>query len=62
LIEPFIIWQKRAFVIFKIAQTSNGRIGGGYPKLKGVFKPQSFIRFRSKAPPWVGFIWVGNTG
>jgi diaminohydroxyphosphoribosylaminopyrimidine deaminase/5-amino-6-(5-phosphoribosylamino)uracil reductase len=30
LIEPFIIWQKRAFVIFKIAQTSNGRIGGGY--------------------------------
>jgi diaminohydroxyphosphoribosylaminopyrimidine deaminase/5-amino-6-(5-phosphoribosylamino)uracil reductase len=30
LIEPFMIWQKRAFVLFKIAQTSNGRIGGGY--------------------------------
>ena len=30
LIEPFLIWQKRAFVLFKIAQTSNGRIGGGY--------------------------------
>ena len=30
LIEPFLIWQKRAFVLFKLAQTSNGRIGGGY--------------------------------
>ena len=30
LIEPFTIWQKRAFVLFKLAQTSNGRIGGGY--------------------------------
>jgi len=30
LIEPFTIWQNRAFVIFKIAQTSNGKIGGGY--------------------------------
>jgi len=30
LVEPFIIWQKRAFVLFKIAQTTNGRIGGGY--------------------------------
>ncbi len=30
LIEPFLIWQKRAFVLFKIAQTANGRIGGGY--------------------------------
>ena len=30
LLEPFIIWQKRAFVLFKLAQTSNGRIGGGY--------------------------------
>jgi diaminohydroxyphosphoribosylaminopyrimidine deaminase/5-amino-6-(5-phosphoribosylamino)uracil reductase len=27
LIEPFLIWQKRAFVLFKLAQTSNGRIG-----------------------------------
>ena len=26
LIEPFMIWQKRAFVLFKLAQTSNGRI------------------------------------
>ncbi len=30
LIEPFMIWQTRAFVLFKIAQTINGRIGGGY--------------------------------
>ena len=30
LLEPFIIWQKRAFILFKIAQTTNGRIGGGY--------------------------------
>lgn len=30
LLEPFLLWQKRAFVLFKIAQTSNGRIGGGY--------------------------------
>jgi len=30
LIEPFLIWQDCAFVLFKIAQTSNGRIGGGY--------------------------------
>ena len=30
LIEPFIIWQKSAFVLFKLAQTTNGRIGGGY--------------------------------
>ena len=30
LIEPFYIWQHRAFVLFKIAQTVNGKIGGGY--------------------------------
>ena len=30
LLEPFLIWQKQAFVLFKLAQTSNGRIGGGY--------------------------------
>lgn len=30
LLEPFLIWQKKAFVLFKIAQTSNGKIGGGY--------------------------------
>ena len=30
LLEPFVIWQKKAFVLFKLAQTSNGRIGGGY--------------------------------
>ena len=27
LIEPFLLWQKRAFVLFKLAQTTNGRIG-----------------------------------
>ncbi len=26
LLEPFMIWQRRAFVLFKLAQTSNGRI------------------------------------
>ena len=30
LIEPFLVWQERAFILFKLAQTSNGRIGGGY--------------------------------
>lgn len=30
LLEPFRIWQNRAFVLFKLAQTLNGRIGGGY--------------------------------
>jgi diaminohydroxyphosphoribosylaminopyrimidine deaminase/5-amino-6-(5-phosphoribosylamino)uracil reductase len=30
LLEPFMIWQNRAFVLFKLAQTTNGRIGGGY--------------------------------
>ena len=30
LLEPFMIWQSRAFVLFKLAQTSNGKIGGGY--------------------------------
>jgi len=30
LLEPFLIWQKRAFVLYKVAQTMNGRIGGGY--------------------------------
>ena len=30
LIEPFKIWQKRGFVLFKLAQTTNGQIGGGY--------------------------------
>lgn len=34
LIKPFLIWQKRAFVLFKIAQTSNGKIGGGYLSCK----------------------------
>lgn len=30
LLEPFKLWQKRAFVLFKLAQTTNARIGGGY--------------------------------
>ena len=30
LIEPFIIWQNRAFVLFKLAQSVNGQISGGY--------------------------------
>ena len=38
LIEPFMIWQKRAFVLFKLAQTTNGRIGGGYLSSKASLK------------------------
>jgi len=30
LLKPFLIWQIRAFVLFKLAQTSNAVIGGGY--------------------------------
>ena len=30
LIEPFLIWQKRAFTLFKLAQTHNSKITGGY--------------------------------
>lgn len=30
LLEPFMIWQNRAFVVFKLAQTLNGNVGGGY--------------------------------
>ena len=30
LLEPFYIWQKKAFVLFKLAQTHNGKITGGY--------------------------------
>jgi len=30
LLEPFVIWQDSVFVLFKLAQTTNGRIGGGY--------------------------------
>lgn len=28
LLEPFTVWQNRAFVVFKLAQSLNGRIGG----------------------------------
>ncbi len=38
LIEPFLLWQKRAFVLFKLAQTTNGRIGGGYLSSKASLK------------------------
>lgn len=30
LLKPFEIWQKRAFVLFKLAQTHNGKIAEGY--------------------------------
>ena len=30
LIEPFKIWQSRGFVLFKLAQTTNAQIDGGY--------------------------------
>jgi len=38
LIEPFMLWQKRAFVLFKLAQTTNGHIGGGYLSSKSSLK------------------------
>lgn len=38
LIEPFIIWQKRAFVLFKLAQSCNGQISGGYISSKESLK------------------------
>ncbi len=47
LIEPFRIWQERAFVLFKLAQTSNGRIGGGY--LSGESSLEHVHRLRSVA-------------
>ena len=47
LIEPFVIWQKRAFILFKLGQTSNGVIGGGYitskESLKYVHKIRSVV-------------------
>jgi len=42
LIEPFLIWQKKAFVLFKLAQTSNAQIStpknGGYLSSKESLK------------------------
>jgi len=38
LLEPFLIWQERAFVLFKIAQTSNAKIGGGYLSSKAALR------------------------
>jgi diaminohydroxyphosphoribosylaminopyrimidine deaminase/5-amino-6-(5-phosphoribosylamino)uracil reductase len=45
LLEPFFIWQKRAFVLFKIAQTSNGKIGGGYLSSKESLTHVHQLRF-----------------
>lgn len=44
LLEPFKIWQKRAFVLFKLAQTSNGRIGGGYLSSQASLKHVHLLR------------------
>ncbi len=44
LIEPFMLWQKRAFVLFKLAQTTNGRIGGGYLSSKTSLKHVHALR------------------
>lgn len=44
LIEPFIIWQKRAFVVFKLAQSVNGVIGGGYLSSKESLKHTHRLR------------------
>ncbi len=44
LLEPFIIWQDRAFVLFKLAQTINGQIGGGYISSKNSLKHTHKIR------------------
>ncbi len=45
LLEPFLIWQKRAFILFKIAQTSNGKIGGGYLSSKESLTHVHQLRF-----------------
>ena len=44
LLEPFKLWQKRAFVLFKIAQTSNGKIGGGYLSSKASLEHVHHLR------------------
>jgi len=44
LIEPFVIWQERAFVLFKLAQTANGRIGGGTISCEASRKHMHHIR------------------
>ncbi len=49
LLEPFVIWQKRAFVLFKIAQTSNGRIGGGYLSSKASLTHVHQLRYACTA-------------
>jgi len=54
LIEPFIIWQKRAFVIFKIAQTLNGKIGGGYLSSK------ESLKFTHKIREVVDYLLIGG--
>jgi len=46
LLEPFLIWQDRAFVLFKIAQTTNGRIGGGYLSSKASLRHVHQLRER----------------
>ena len=42
LLEPFMIWQKKAFILFKLAQTTNGRIASdendGYLSSKASLK------------------------
>jgi diaminohydroxyphosphoribosylaminopyrimidine deaminase/5-amino-6-(5-phosphoribosylamino)uracil reductase len=44
LLEPFRIWQKRAFVLFKVAQSHNGKIGGGYLSSQDSLKHTHKIR------------------
>jgi len=44
LLAPFMIWQERAFVLFKLAQTSNGRIGGGYLSCEASLKHVHHLR------------------
>lgn len=41
LLEPFLIWQKKAFVLFKLAQSSNGRIAND--KNDGYLSSQSSL-------------------
>ena len=44
LIEPFKIWQTRAFVLFKLAQSTNGEIGCGYISSKSSLKKVHQLR------------------
>ena len=54
LIEPFVIWQKRTFVLFKLAQSLNGKIGGGY------LSSRDSLTFTHKIREVVDYLLIGG--